>query len=131
MKKAGAGKKEQEKNKTIAAFGIASFLNDLGAEMIAPVWPLFVTIILGANTVILGLIDGLGEAIVSISQAFSGYLSDRVKKRKIFISSGYLLAGLSRLGYTLTTSWQALIPFRILDRAGQIRDAFKRATSTI
>ena len=75
--------------KTIRTFAIASFLNDLGSDMIYPIWPLFVTSILGADMAILGLVDGLGEAIVSISQAVSGYVSDRIKKRKVFIWVGY------------------------------------------
>jgi len=91
--------------------------------MIYPIWPLFVTSVLGANIAVLGLIDGIGDAIVSISQAGSGYLSDRLRRRKIFIWTGYLLGSLSRVGYALSTVWQSLIPFRILDRFGKIRGA--------
>jgi len=72
---------------------------------------------------VLGLIDGLGEAIVSISQAASGYFSDKIRKRKIFIWAGYLFGSFSRIGYALSTVWQHVIPFRILDRAGKIRSA--------
>lgn len=72
---------------------------------------------------VLGFIDGLGEAIVSISQAISGYISDRIRKRKIFVWIGYLLGSLSRIGYALSANWQHIIPFRILDRAGKMRGA--------
>jgi MFS family permease len=109
--------------KTIEVFATASFLNDMGSDMIYPIWPLFVTIILGANMSMLGFLDGLGEALVSISQGASGYASDRMKRRKVFIWTGYSFGGLSRLGYALSTVWQHLIPFRILDRAGKIRGA--------
>lgn len=109
--------------KAIRTFAAASFLNDMGSDMIYPIWPLFVTQIMGANMAVLGLIDGLGEAVVSISKALSGYLSDRIQKRKIFIWSGYLMGSLSRIGYALATTWGHLIPFRILDRAGKIRSA--------
>ncbi|MBM3702496.1 MAG: MFS transporter [Actinobacteria bacterium] len=109
--------------KTVGTFALASFLNDLGSDMIYPIWPLFVTSVLGANMAILGLIDGLGEAIVSLSQAASGYISDRIRKRKVFVWIGYLFGSFSRIGYTLSTVWQHLIPFRILDRAGKIRAA--------
>ena len=112
-----------KKKKTIAIFGTASFLNDAGSDMISPIWPLFVTEVLGAPMVILGLIDGIGEAIVSISKAVSGYISDRIKKRKIFIWTGYLFGSLSRMGYAFTSIWQWLIPFRILDRAGKMRSS--------
>ena len=114
---------QKETRKTVRTFAFASFLNDLGSDMIYPVWPLFVTSVLGANMAVLGFIDGLGEAIVSISQAASGYVSDRLRRRKIFIWTGYLFGSLSRIGYALTTLWQHLIPFKIMDRAGKIRGA--------
>ncbi|MDD4909048.1 MAG: MFS transporter, partial [Candidatus Omnitrophica bacterium] len=76
---------EKENKRTLKVFAWASFLNDMGSDMIYPVWPLFVTTVLNANMAVLGLIDGLGEALVSISQAVSGYVSDKTKKRKVFI----------------------------------------------
>ena len=115
--------KQKETRRFMAVFSSASFLNDLGSDMIYPIWPLFVTEFLKANMTVLGLIDGLGEAIVSISQAGSGYLSDRLGKRKVFIWTGYLCGSASRVGYALSTAWQHLIPFRILDRSGKIRGA--------
>lgn len=114
---------QREAKRIVRIFTASSFLNDLGSDMIYPIWPLFVTSVLGANMAILGLIDGLGEAIVSISQALSGYLSDRTKKRKIFIWSGYLFGSVSRVGYAFSSVWQQLIPFRIIDRFGKIRGA--------
>ncbi len=112
-----------ETKKTVRTFAAASFLNDMGSDMIYPVWPLFVTTVLGANMAVLGLIDGLGDAIVSISQAVSGYVSDRTRKRKIFIWTGYFFAALSRVGYAFSAAWEHLIPLRILDRAGKMRGA--------
>ena len=109
--------------KTVVIFSLASFLNDLGSDMIYPIWPLFVTTALGAPMTILGLIDGLGEALVSISQAISGYFSDKIRKRKVFVWSGYLFGAISRIGYGLSESWQSLALFKILDRGGKIRGA--------
>lgn len=114
---------DNENKKPIRVFAWASFLNDLGSDMIYPVWPLFVTSFMGANMAVLGLIDGLGEAFVSISKALSGYLSDRIRKRKFFIWSGYILGSISRFGYALAPAWQWLIPLKILDRSGKIRSA--------
>jgi MFS family permease len=115
--------KTPETKKTIRAFAIASFLNDMGSDIINPVWPLFVTQVLKANMAALGFLDGLGEAIVSLSQAIAGYSSDKIRKRKVFIWTGYLCGAASRLGYAFSSVWQHLIPFRILDRAGKIRGA--------
>ncbi len=107
----------------IRTFATASFLNDMGSDIIYPIWPLFVTTVLKANMAVLGFLDGLGEALVSISQAASGYFSDRIKKRKVFIWTGYLFGACSRFGYAISSTWPQLIPFRALDRIGKIRSA--------
>ena len=109
--------------RTMRTFAAASFLNDMGSDIVYPLWPLFVTQVLKANMAALGFLDGLGEALVSLSQAASGYYSDRLRKRKVFIWAGYLCGALSRFGYAASAVWQHLIPFRILDRAGKIRSA--------
>lgn len=113
----------EKDRQTIRTFAAASFLNDLGSDIIYPIWPLFVTTILRANMAALGFLDGLGEALVSLSQAGSGFLSDRLRKRKIFIWIGYLFGACSRLGYAFSTLWTHLIPFRVMDRVGKIRAA--------
>jgi len=115
------GKTQREGKKSIVVFSLASFLNDLGSDIIYPVWPVFVISLAGINMAILGLIDGLGQTIVSISQAGSGYLSDRLRKRKIFIWTGYFFGSMSRVGYAFSKVWQHLIPFKVLDRAGKMR----------
>lgn len=115
--------KEKTDRRVISALSLASFLHDVGSDMVFSVWPLFVTQVLGANMAVLGLIDGIGEAIVSVSGAVGGYISDRVRKRKIFIWTGYLFGGISRIGYAFSPSWQWLISFRLLDRSGKIRSA--------
>ncbi|MGA9119547.1 MAG: MFS transporter [Bacteroidota bacterium] len=111
---------QKQAQSTVRTFAAASFLNDFGSDIIYPVWPFFVAS-LGANREVLGLLDGLGESIVSLSQALSGYLSDRVGKRKIFIWLGYLFGAISRFGYAISAGWLSLLPFRILDRAGKMR----------
>jgi MFS family permease len=114
---------EKETRSVVRIFAFASFLNDFGSDMIYPIWPLFVTIALKADVAVLGLVDGLGDAIVSLSQAASGYVSDRTRRRKVFIWAGYLFGSFSRVGYALSTAWPSLIPFRVLDRAGKMRGA--------
>lgn len=95
----------------------------MGSDMIYPVWPMFVKIALGVDMTILGLIDGVGDVMVSLSQAGSGYISDRIRRRKVFIWSGYLMGSLSRIGYALSSAWQHLLFFKALDRGGKIRGA--------
>jgi MFS family permease len=71
----------------------------------------------------LGVLDGIGEAVTSFSQAGSGFLSDRLHKRKALIWTGYVCASLSRIGYSFSASFYQLLPFRVVDRLGKIRAA--------
>ena len=109
--------------RTVWTFALASFFHDAGSDMILSIWPMFLTTVLGANMSAVGLIDGLGDAVVSIAQAISGYASDRMRKRKIFVWLGYLFSGISKIGYAFAPAWQWVIPFRILDRSGKMRGA--------
>lgn len=113
----------RETKRTMTVLSLASFLNDFGSDMIYPIWPLFVLSFFGVDKTILGFIDGLGDALVSVSQAISGYFSDKTGKRKIFIWTGYLFGSSSRIGYALSSQWQHLVPFKILDRSGKMRGA--------
>ncbi|KYC51828.1 MAG: multidrug resistance protein MdtH [Candidatus Methanofastidiosum methylothiophilum] len=126
---------QKENKRELRVFALASFLNDMGSDIIYPIWPLFVTVFLGADIFVLGIIDGIGDALVSVSSAFSGYLSDKFRKRKIFIWTGYLSSGIARFGYSVVPAWIYLIPFKVLDRAGKIRasprDAMIAELSTI
>ncbi len=112
-----------EAKRTIHTFASATFLNDLGSNMIYPVWPFYVTETLKANMTALGLLDGIGEGLLSISKALSGYFSDRIRKRKVFVWTGYLVGSMARFGYAVAGAWQQLIVFRILDRIGKERSA--------
>ena len=109
------------RNKTVKLLALASFLHDMGSDLVFALWPMFVTGVLKANMSVLGLIDGLGDAVVSISQAVSGYYSDKIRKRKVFVWLGYLLGAVARIGYAVAPTWKLLIPFRLLDRSGKMR----------
>ncbi len=111
------------KKRTIRTFAAASFFNDMGSDIIAPLWPVFIKETLGAPFKVVGILDGFRESITSISQVFSGYLSDRLKKRKVFIWTGYLCGALARVGYAVSTHWGMLFPAIFVDRVGKMRDA--------
>ncbi len=116
--------------KVVRVFSLASFLHDVGADIVFSVWPIYITTVLGANMQVLGLIDGLGDAMVSVSQAISGYISDKLQRRKIFVWLGYFFGVIARLGYALVPAWQYIIPFRLLDRSGKIRASPRDAILT-
>lgn len=113
----------EENKKTVWLFSLGALLNDLGYYSIVTIWPIFVTSVIGASVTFLGFIDGLGDAFVSLSQAGAGFLSDKLRKRKVFIWLGYFFAFISRIIYALSVQPWHLIPGKILDRSGKMRDA--------
>jgi MFS family permease len=96
----------------------ASLFADISTEMLYPVLPVFLTQVLGASGSAVGLIDGVAQATQNIVQGFSGWLSDRLRKRKPIALAGYLLAALAKPLMGLSTSWQGVLGGRFLDRLG-------------
>ncbi|HEC75990.1 MAG TPA: MFS transporter [Thermoplasmatales archaeon] len=105
-------------SRDIFLLGIISFFADASSEMIFPVLPFFVAV-LGGGGLALGIIAGLGDGIASISKIFSGHLSDKVGKRKIFIASGYSLSAVSKLFFPLSFQWWHLVFLRGIERIGK------------
>ncbi len=116
------GVDKREAKRSIFSFSVASALNDVGAGMVEPFWPIFVTSVLGAPMSFLGFIEGLGDATAEIVKFPSGYYSDKLRKRKIFVWFGYFMAALSRIGYSVSTAAGWLVPFKIMDRSAKMRD---------
>src|SRR4029077_21054294 len=73
--------------RNIYAFGLTSFLNDTASEMAYWVLPAFL-VSLGAGPAQLGLIEGLAESVASFAKLFSGYLTDRLDRRKPLVVAG-------------------------------------------
>ena len=98
----------------ILLLGVVSFLNDLSSEMIIPILPMFITA-LGGAVWIVGLIGGLQDSISSILKVLSGYWSDRLGRRKIFVSSGYLTSAGFKLLLSFSTIWQHILILQVLN----------------
>jgi MFS family permease len=108
----------------VVLLGLAALLNDAASELIYPLLPVFLTATLGATPAVVGLIEGAAEFMASVVKYFSGAWSDRVKKRKPMVVSGYALAAASRLLIAAATMWPLVLTARLLDRTGKgIRSA--------
>jgi len=103
----------------VVALGLASFLTDMSSEMIYPLLPVFLTTVLGAGAISLGVIEGVAETTASLLKLFSGIWSDRVSRRKPFVVAGYGLAGLARPLIGLATGWLFVLAMRFTDRIGK------------
>ena len=104
--------------------GAVSLLNDVASEAIYPLLPFFLTTVLGATAVSLGLIEGAAEAVSSVLKVVSGRLSDRWRRRKPIVVAGYSLSGVARPFFSIATSWWMVFALRFVDRIGKgIRSA--------
>jgi MFS family permease len=99
--------------------GVVSLLNDVASEAIYPLLPFFLTTVLGATAVSLGLIEGAADAISSVLKIISGSLSDRWRRRKPIVIFGYSLSGIARPFISIATSWWFVFALRFIDRIGK------------
>jgi MFS family permease len=102
-------------SRNIYAFGATSFLNDTASEMAYWVLPAFLAS-LGAGPAQLGIIEGIAESVASFAKLFSGYLADRVRRRKPIVVAGYVVANAVKPLLALTTSWWQILVIRFFDR---------------
>lgn len=105
--------------RAVWALGLVSLLMDVSSEMIHGLLPVFLVSVLGASTTMVGLIEGVGEATASISKLFSGWLSDRLGKRKALTVAGYGLSALSKPLFALATTSSLVLVARFSDRIGK------------
>ncbi len=97
---------------------IVSFLNDIGGETIKRAIPLYLANILGVKTSIIGLVEGIAESTPQLLQPLSGYISDRMHRRKPLVLLGQVLRSTVLVLFWATT-WPQVLLLRFLDRSGK------------
>ena len=97
----------------IWALGFVSLFMDVSSEMIHALLPVFLVTVLGASTLTVGVIEGVGEATAS------GWLSDRLGKRKLLTVIGYGLGTLSKPLFALAPAPSWVLLARFSDRVGK------------
>ena len=105
--------------KNIFWLGLTSLFTDISSEMIYPLIPVFATTILGVSAQFVGLIEGIAESTASLLKVFSGWLSDKINKRKGLTLAGYSLSAIAKpLLAVANAGWQVL-SVRAIDRSGK------------
>lgn len=121
----------QEKNKkifglekNIFVLGLTSFFNDFSNEIILSSFPAFFTSVLKSGAASLGLVEGIADGVSNILKIYSGRLSDKLAKRRLFIFLGYGLSVAVRPFYIFVSSVSGVLGLRMLDRVGKgVREA--------
>ena len=105
--------------RNVVALGFVSLLTDVSTEMILPVLPLFVVGVLKASMASVGVIEGVAESTAALMRLGSGWLSDRIGRRKPFLVFGYGLSAAAKAALALALSWPMVLALRFGDRVGK------------
>ncbi|MEZ5572109.1 MAG: MFS transporter [Halioglobus sp.] len=103
----------------IWALGFVSLLMDVSSEMVHSLLPLFLVATVGASGLVVGVIEGLAEALALTVKVFSGALSDYWGKRKGLAVVGYGLGALSKPLFALASGAGLVLLARLIDRTGK------------
>ncbi len=99
--------------------GLVSFFADISSEMVYPIIPLYLTSAFGATPAIVGLIEGIAESAASLLKVFSGYITDKYKKKKPVAFVGYTTGLLYKVALLFASSWGGILGARVIDRIGK------------
>lgn len=105
--------------KNIIFLGLISFFMDISSEMVYPIIPLYLTAFFGATPVLVGVIEGIAESTASLLKVFSGYLTDKYKRKKPVAFIGYATGLLYKLALLFASSWAGILTARVVDRLGK------------
>lgn len=105
--------------RNVWAVTATSFLTDISSEMIVNLLPLFLVNVLGARTAVVGLIEGIAESTASLLKVFSGWISDRLGKRKAPTIAGYAISTVAKPFLYIVTTWWGVLAVRFADRVGK------------
>jgi len=106
-------------NPNVFFLGLVSLLTDVSSEMIFTLIPLLLWNVLRVGTPIIGLIGGLSESADAIFRILSGWISDRMGKRKPLAVLGYSLSTIAKPFMYLASSWGSVLAVRFGDRVGK------------
>ena len=96
-----------------------SFFTDTATEMVYPLLPLFLTRVLGAGALSLGIVEGIAEAANSVLKIISGRLADSTGRPKRLVLIGYGISSAVRPFIAVAGSWPHVLGIRFADRLGK------------
>lgn len=114
-------------NRTVFGAGLTSALGDFCYETTTAILPGFLTV-LGIPAAVLGIIDGICDAMASFTKMWSGFIADKFGHRKTIVLFGYVLAPLGQVFFALALAWPFLLIGRLSSYFGKglrgpLRDA--------
>ena len=105
--------------KNVVRLGYVSLFTDVSTEMILGVLPFFIIKDLGGTAAVLGLIEGVADAVNYAFRVLAGVVSDKIGRRKPLVLLGYGLSSISKPFFAVAGSWSQAFAVRVADRAGK------------
>src|ERR671929_44372 len=99
--------------------GLVSLATDAATEAIYPLLPFFLTRVLHASAVSLGIVEGAAEAANSLLKIVSGRIADRSRAKRPLVLAGYATSSAARPFIALATGWLQVFTILLLDRVGK------------
>ena len=116
--------------RNLVVLSLVSFTQDSASELMYPLMPLFITGVLAAPPIVLGIVEGAAEVTAGVSKYFAGRASDRIGG-KTLITAGYGFAGIGKLFVAAAVGWPMVLFGRVIDRIGKgLRSAPRDALIT-
>jgi len=103
----------------VILIGLVSFFADLSTEMVYPLIPMYLTTVFGATPALVGVIEGIAESLASLLKVFSGYATDKYRKKKPIAFFGYSTGLIYKLALIFASSWVGVLAARVIDRFGK------------
>lgn len=105
--------------RNVFALGFVSFFTDISSEMVLSLLPTFIINLPGSNPALLGLIEGMAEALSYCMRAISGFFSDKLGKRKKIVFVGYGLSNMIKPLFGVANTTLEALTIRVIDRVGK------------
>jgi len=105
--------------RNILALGFVSFFTDISSEMCFSILPNFLLGLPGASRAVLGLIEGLAEALSYSLRAVSGIFSDMFRRRKVIVLIGYAFSTAVKPLFAVAQTAVDVLVIRVGDRVGK------------
>ncbi len=104
--------------RNVGVLSAVSLAQDAASELLYPLLPLLLTVVLGAPAAVVGVIEGVAEGAAALTKYLSGKYSDRVG-RKPLVTTGYAMAAVGKVIVAAAAVWPIVLVGRVVDRLGK------------
>ena len=104
--------------RTVWILSLVSLFTDASSEMLYPIMPIYLKTI-GFSIVLIGVLEGVAEAIAGLSKGYFGKRSDNLGKRVLFVQIGYAFSAISKPMMAVFVYPLWIFVARTIDRFGK------------